>query len=201
MGMRHARRRRRGRWLGRITPRARVRREPVCISAAPLALPAGPVWAPVPELAAEPVVEPVGSNEEASGDASHEGSSDGIDVVSKQVELHEVLRGFHDAVDGVHGAVLATRDGLPVASTLAEARTDTVAAMAATVVALASQAAPSTDDDADGHTVIRGSDGCLVVYAAGDLGVLAVQTSAHPNIGLVQVEAPAAARQLAALLA
>jgi predicted regulator of Ras-like GTPase activity (Roadblock/LC7/MglB family) len=76
--------------------------------------------------------------------------------------------------------------------------------MAATVVALADQAMPSDGSgpaDAGSHTVIRGTDGCLVVYAAGDVGVLAVQTSSHPNIGLVQVEAPAAARELASLLA
>jgi predicted regulator of Ras-like GTPase activity (Roadblock/LC7/MglB family) len=125
--------------------------------------------------------------------------------VSKQHELQEVLRGFHDAVDGVHGAVLATRDGLPVASTLGDARAETVAAMAATVIALADQAMPSDpaagESGTTSHTVIRGTDGCLVVYAAGDVGVLAVQTSSQPNIGLVQVEAPAAARELASLLA
>ena len=120
--------------------------------------------------------------------------------MSKQHELHEVLRGFHDAVDGVQGAVLATRDGLPVASTLADQRADTVAAMAATVVALAEQAMPSEATGDSGHTVIRGRDGCLVVYRAGEHGVLAVQTTAQPNIGLVHVEAPAAARQLAGLL-
>lgn len=120
--------------------------------------------------------------------------------MSKQAELHDVLRGFHAAVDGVHGAVLATRDGLPVASTLADARSEAVAAMAATVVALADQAAPPGAERGVGHTVIRGTDGCLVVYPAGELGVLAVQTTSQPNIGLVQVEAPAAACQLASLL-
>jgi predicted regulator of Ras-like GTPase activity (Roadblock/LC7/MglB family) len=134
-----------------------------------------------------------------------EPTTDGSLDVSKQQELHEVLRGFHDAVDGVQGAVLATRDGLPVVSTLTDARAETVAAMAATVVALADQAMPASADSgvagADGsHTVIRGTDGCLVVYAAGDQGVLAVQTTAQPNIGLVHVEAPAAARELAGLL-
>ena len=132
-----------------------------------------------------------------------EPSDHGSFDVSKQQELHEVLRGFHDAVDGVQGAVLATRDGLPVVSTLTDARAETVAAMAATVVALADQAMPAERQDSDGdagHTVIRGSAGCLVVCAAGTQGVLAVQTTAHPNIGLVNVEAPAAARQLAGLL-
>jgi len=71
--------------------------------------------------------------------------------------------------------------------------------MAATVVALADQAVPADGDEA-GHTVIRGDEGCLVVYPAGDLGVFAVQTGGQPNIGLLEVEAPAIAAELAALL-
>jgi len=183
--MRHAHRRRRFLWFGRRTAIADRAPAPVPVETYP-----EPQWAE-PEAHDTPETQP----------PTTEGSTD----VSKQHELQEVLRGFHDAVDGVHGAVLATRDGLPVASTLGDARAETVAAMAATVIALADQAMPS--DPAAGasgspsHTVIRGTEGCLVVYAAGDVGVLAVQTSSHPNIGLVQVEAPAAARQLASLLA
>ena len=71
--------------------------------------------------------------------------------------------------------------------------------MAATVVALADQAVPA-DGDASGHTVIRGSDGCFVVYPAGELGVFAIQTAGQPNIGLLEVEAPAVATELAELL-
>jgi predicted regulator of Ras-like GTPase activity (Roadblock/LC7/MglB family) len=119
--------------------------------------------------------------------------------VSKQADLNQRLREFHTLVDNVHGSVLATRDGLPIASTLADAQSTTVAAMAATVVALAHQAVPD-GDDAAGHTVIRGSDGCLVVYPAGPLSVFAVQTGDQPNIGLLEVEAPAMAGELAALL-
>jgi predicted regulator of Ras-like GTPase activity (Roadblock/LC7/MglB family) len=177
--MRHAHKRR---WFSRR--RAAPALGPVCIDA-----PSRPVFAPPPAPVA-PVVRAEVSIDDRS------------DAVSKQVELHEVLRGFQSAVDGVHGAVLATRDGLPVVSTLADAGAETVAAMAATVISLAEQAMPSDPDGAgEGHTVIRGSGGCLVVYAAGDAAVLAVQTTATPNIGLVQVEAPATARELASLLA
>jgi predicted regulator of Ras-like GTPase activity (Roadblock/LC7/MglB family) len=120
--------------------------------------------------------------------------------VSKQAELHDALRHLHAVIDGVHGTVLATRDGLPVASTLAGASTETVAAMAATVMALAGQAVPC-EDDSTGFTVIRGTGGCLVVQGAGDAGVLAVQTGPQPNLGLVQMEAPAVAATLATALA
>lgn len=120
--------------------------------------------------------------------------------MSKQAELNDALRRLHAAVDGVHGTVLGTRDGLPLASTLAGASAETVAAMAATVMALADQAVP-TESSTDGCAVIRGTDGCLVVQGAGTAGVLAVQTGSQPNLGLVQMEAPAVAASLSKALA
>ena len=55
-------------------------------------------------------------------------------------------------------------------------------------------------DGAGVHTMVRAGDGCLVVYPAGPHGVLALQTAAKPNVGLVQVHAPEAADELAELL-
>lgn len=119
--------------------------------------------------------------------------------VSKQLELQAVLQDLHASADGVTGAVLASRDGLAIVSTMQESQTPRVAAMAATIVALAQQAVP--DSEPGGQTVIRGTGGCVVVYGAGPECVLAVQTTARPNIGLVQIEAPRAAEELAQLLA
>lgn len=120
--------------------------------------------------------------------------------MSKQHDLGGVLDAFCRCVDGVNGAVLATRDGLTVASTFPSDRSSRVAAMAATVQALAEQTVPPGEASSAGHTVVRGRDGCLVVHPAGDLAVLAVQTASRPNIGLVQVQAPEAAGELARLL-
>jgi predicted regulator of Ras-like GTPase activity (Roadblock/LC7/MglB family) len=120
--------------------------------------------------------------------------------VSKQADVSQVLRGIHLAVDNVHGAVVATRDGLPVASTTGGDRAEKVAAMAASVLALSQQALADPDTEDGGQTVIRGSDGCLVVQEAGPNAVLAVHTGARPNMGLVQVEVPRAAAELALIL-
>jgi predicted regulator of Ras-like GTPase activity (Roadblock/LC7/MglB family) len=119
--------------------------------------------------------------------------------MSKQRDLDATLRGFCAAVDDVHGAVLATRDGLTIASaSMADGTAARVAAMAATVQAVAEQTVAA--DGAGVHTMVRAGDGCLVVYPAGPHGVLALQTAAKPNVGLVQVHAPEAADELAELL-
>jgi predicted regulator of Ras-like GTPase activity (Roadblock/LC7/MglB family) len=123
----------------------------------------------------------------------------GLDV-SKQADVGQVMRSIHLAVDGVHGVIVATRDGLPVATTAAEGRAEKVAAMAASVLALSQQAVADPETDDAGQTVIRGSEGCLVVQGAGPNAVLAVHTGAKPNMGLVQVEVPRAAADLALIL-
>lgn len=120
--------------------------------------------------------------------------------VSKQGDLEQVLRSLHTDVVDVTSTVLASRDGLPVASTANGLATDRLAAMAAAVLAIGEQATEATPDAPFGHALIRGSGGCLAVYGAGQFGALAVQTIANPNVGLVQVEAPRAASLLGDLL-
>ena len=120
--------------------------------------------------------------------------------MSKQADLEVVLRSLLADVGDITGVVLASRDGLPVASTANGPTTDTLAAMAAAVLALSEQAVDATPTEPLDHTMIRGTDGCFAVYGAGHLGALALQTIAHPNVGLVQVEAPRAAAEISRLL-
>lgn len=120
--------------------------------------------------------------------------------MSKQQDVSKVMRDIHVAVDGVEEVVVATRDGLAVASTGSDELTAKVAAMAASVVGLSGQAIGAATGET-GQTVIRGDLGCLVVQGAGPNAVIAVRTGARPNMGLVQVEVPKAAEDLAAILA
>lgn len=118
--------------------------------------------------------------------------------------VHDALTALETRVDDIHGVVLASSDGLPVAATFRSDEADRVAAMAASVAGLAEQIlpgrsmthpAPSTSPS----TVIRGSRGCLVVQAVGG-GVVAARTGPRANLGLVQLELPATVERLRSLL-
>lgn len=113
--------------------------------------------------------------------------------------MFRIMRTIHERVDGVQGVVVATRDGLTVASTAGDGKEDRIAAMAASAISLAQQTLAGSGGG-DGQTVIRGDHGCLVVQGAGPAAVLAVKTGARPNMGLVQVEVPRAAAELESIL-
>lgn len=115
-------------------------------------------------------------------------------------ELHDVLHRLEEVVDDVRGTVVTARDGLSIASTLPDSERDRMAAIAATVAALGQQLVGATFSFTLEHAVVRGGEGCLAVYGAGDTAALAVLTGARPNMGLLHVEAQQAAGDLAGLL-
>lgn len=121
--------------------------------------------------------------------------------MARHEDLHDVLHRLEQVVGDVRGTVLAARDGLSIASTLPESDRDRLAAIAATVAALGQQLLGATFAFTLDHAVIRGREGCLAVYGAGDEAALAVLTGDDPNVGLLHVEAHHAAGDLAGLLA
>lgn len=107
--------------------------------------------------------------------------------------VSRIMRDIHQRITEAQDVVVASRDGLPLASTTSDERAERVSAMAASVLALSVQA---LEGDESGHAVIRGDRGCLVVHNAGPDALIAVHTGASPNMGLVQVEVPLAATDL-----
>ena len=121
--------------------------------------------------------------------------------MSKQDQLQHVLDGLEAEVPDVEGAMLASRDGLPIASTFNPSDASRVAAMAATVLSLGSRVVETTGLGTFEETVIQSANGTFIVYDAGDVAALAVVTRSGANIGLVHIEARRAAEILAHLMA
>jgi predicted regulator of Ras-like GTPase activity (Roadblock/LC7/MglB family) len=152
---------RRRRWWHRSTPR----------HAAPELLPPPPPpSAPLPQPPSAPLRPPE------------------VDDVRRHQELQLALQQLERRVGDVTGAVVASRDGLALATTFTDGGGDRVAAMAASVVGLAEEIL--ADGDGTSTTIVRGAAGCLVVHPAGTAGVVAARTGPHPNIGLLHVELP-----------
>jgi predicted regulator of Ras-like GTPase activity (Roadblock/LC7/MglB family) len=121
--------------------------------------------------------------------------------VNKQEQLSRILEDLREAVPDVYGAMVASFDGLPVASSLGEVEPSRVAAMTATVRALGVRVVETMGAGAFQEVVIRSESGMFVVYDAGDLAALAVVTRPGANLGLVHLEARHAARAVEDLLA
>jgi predicted regulator of Ras-like GTPase activity (Roadblock/LC7/MglB family) len=120
--------------------------------------------------------------------------------VSRQVELQEVIRQLRQAVPEITGVMVASTDGLSLASDLPEAEAARTAAMAATALGLGKRIAQTSNLGGLEEVVVRGQSGYMVVYSAGDKGVLAVAAPAGANLGLIRLEAQGAAQRIAQVL-
>lgn len=120
--------------------------------------------------------------------------------MTKQETLQRALLAVEREVPDIRGCALASRDGLPIVSTMPGTDASRLAAMAATVLALGARVAESTDLGAYEETVIQGAAGTFVTYGAGD-AVLAVLVGPGANLGLVHLEARRAVEHIAQVLA
>ena len=116
--------------------------------------------------------------------------------MTRHNDLRAALQHLERRVGDVKGTVVASRDGLALASTFQGTDGERVAAMAASVVGLAEEILADVDGGAS-TTIVRGATGCLVVHPAGPDGVLAARTGPNPNVGLVHIELPATVAALA----
>jgi uncharacterized protein len=120
--------------------------------------------------------------------------------MTKHETLLRALLAVEREVPDIRGCALASRDGLPIVSTMPGTDASRLAAMAATVLALGARVAESTELGAYEETVIQGATGTFVTYGAGD-AVLAVLAGPAANLGLVHLEARRAAEHVASVLA
>jgi predicted regulator of Ras-like GTPase activity (Roadblock/LC7/MglB family) len=120
--------------------------------------------------------------------------------MSRQEALQETLRQLRSAIPEASGAIVASTDGLPLASDLPEGESTRLAAMAATALGLGKRIAQTAGLGPLDEVVIRGKQGYLVVYSAGERGVLAVSAPREVNLGLIHLEAREAAQRLSEVL-
>ncbi len=108
-------------------------------------------------------------------------------ITVEELVLRE-LRSLRDNVVGVHGSMVATGDGLLVAHDIPDMEPTRIAAIVATTLSLASQAAQATGRGQFREAVARGTSGYLAVYAAGRTAVVAVIGTDELNIGMLHYE-------------
>lgn len=120
----------------------------------------------------------------------------GSPPMTKHLQLVSVLEEICAEVPDVRAAVLASRDGLAIASTMDSTEGSRIAAMAATVHAVSHRVASTAELGEVQETVVRASSMTFVVYDAGVSAVLAVLADGDCNLGLVHLESRRTAADL-----
>lgn len=117
--------------------------------------------------------------------------------MSKAEQLAAVLDEFLSVSPDVEAAAVVSSDGLPMASALPpHVEEDRLAAMSAALLTLGERAAQGLDKGDLAQVYVEGSDGNVVLMAAGQHAVLVAMTAKHAKAGLVLFEM----RQSAALV-
>ncbi|HEU4488179.1 MAG TPA: roadblock/LC7 domain-containing protein [Actinomycetota bacterium] len=114
--------------------------------------------------------------------------------------LYQAIKALRSAVGGIQGVMIASSDGLMLAHDISEEESPRTAAMAATALGLGRRIVQVFEQGQFEETLTRGSDGYLVVYAAGNKGVLAVVAPAKVNLGLLHHEARRVAAHIADII-
>lgn len=126
--------------------------------------------------------------------------STGQHQASKSVELARVISSMRRAIPELHGVMIASVDGLAVAHDFPAADAERIAAMAATALGLGSRISERTNLGGLAEAVIRGEQGYLVVYSAGDDAVLVLSGPIDSNLGLMRIESRLAAVDIKQIL-
>ena len=120
--------------------------------------------------------------------------------MSKQEILTNQIEDLCNAVPELHGVLLASADGLPIAHSLSNGSDPTrLAAMAVAAANLGVRVSEAIETGAVTEVNIRASDGDLFVYTLAGKAVLAVLGPKGANAGLIHLEARTAAEELASL--
>lgn len=116
--------------------------------------------------------------------------------MSRQEELAQVIAGIRRSIPELTGVMIASVDGLAIASDFPDTDAENVAAMAATALSLGQRVSQRTDLGELAETVIRGQNGYLIVYSAGDDALLVLSGPSSSNLGLMRIEARSASNRI-----
>jgi len=114
-------------------------------------------------------------------------------------QLQQVLSTLRSALPDVQGVLVASTDGLAIASAI-DGDANRMAAMVATALGLGKRICDTFGGGELSETSFSGADGQVYIYAAGGKGVLAVAAKAGANVGLIHLESRDAAAKVAAAL-
>ncbi len=120
--------------------------------------------------------------------------------MTKQEQLEKLIKELRTNVPDITGVMVASSDGLSIASDFPEEEGARIAAVGAAASGLGNRIAQNAALGAVSETMVKGTDGLLLIYMTGDEGVLAIRAPARGNLGLVRLEASAACEEVKKIL-
>ncbi len=120
--------------------------------------------------------------------------------MSRQQEYMALIRQLRENVPDISGAMIATVDGLSIATDFPESEAARIAAMGASSIGLGNRISTTTDLGNLSQMMIEGKSELLIIYMAGPGAILALRAPIRANLGLIRLEGPKAAEKVAELV-
>lgn len=109
--------------------------------------------------------------------------------MTKQEQLEKLIDDLRQNVPDITGVMVASTDGLSIASDFPDDEGARIAAVGAAASGLGARIAQNATLGDVTETMVKGEEGLLLLYKAGTESVLAVRAPANGNLGLVRLEA------------
>ena len=118
------------------------------------------------------------------------------------IEMLDKILSDTKKVGGVEAAVIASRDGLLMASNIpsSSAKAETFAAMSATMLGAAETATTELGKGVPDRVIVESEHGKLIATGAGPKALLVVLTEHNAGLGLILVELEKAAEKIKKML-
>lgn len=115
--------------------------------------------------------------------------------------LDEILKKLLAAIPEVKAAAIVSVEGLPIASALPQGIDETrIAAMTAAILSLGERAIHEMQKGQFDQIYVKGTDGYLLVLAAGPNAVLTVSTTKDVRLGLIFLDCKRTCEKIAQLI-
>ena len=120
--------------------------------------------------------------------------------MSRKDQFVSIIQQLRENVPDISGIMIASVDGLAIATDFPEEEAARVAAMSASAIGLGNRITKTTllGDMVD--MMIEGKNELLIIYMAGPGAILALRAPRRANLGLIRVEGPKFASDIAELV-
>ncbi|MFW2405159.1 MAG: roadblock/LC7 domain-containing protein [Gammaproteobacteria bacterium] len=120
--------------------------------------------------------------------------------MSRHNDYMALIRQLRENVPDITGVMIASVDGLAIATDFPESEAARIAAMGASSIGLGTRISDTTDLGKLTQMMIEGKNELLVIYMAGPGAILALRAPIRANLGLIRLEGPKAAHKAAELI-
>ena len=123
-----------------------------------------------------------------------------VTTMSRKEQFVAVIQQLRENVPDITGIMVASVDGLAIATDFPEEEAARVAAMSASALGLGNRITKTTQLGDMVDMMIEGKNELLIIYMAGPGAILALRAPRRANLGLIRLEGPKSAKQVAELV-